>query len=60
MRPVDVAELGPFWSGAVGYLGYDCVRYLERLPSAPPKLSIRLRSSSTSRLGGMNRSSSWS
>jgi len=36
-RPVDVPELGPFWSGAVGYFGYDCVRYIERLPSAPPK-----------------------
>jgi anthranilate synthase component I len=31
------AELGAFWGGAVGYFGYDVVRYLERLPSAPPK-----------------------
>jgi anthranilate synthase component I len=31
------AELGAFWGGAVGYFGYDIVRYLERLPSAPPK-----------------------
>jgi anthranilate synthase component 1 len=29
------AELGAFWGGAVGYFGYDVVRYLERLPSAP-------------------------
>src|SRR5579862_4942490 len=31
------AELGAFWGGAVGYFGYDVVRYLERLPSAPPQ-----------------------
>ncbi len=31
-RPVDVPELGRFWSGAVGYIGYDVVRYIERLP----------------------------
>jgi anthranilate synthase component I len=36
-RPVDVPELGPFWSGAVGYFSYDAVRYIERLPSAPPR-----------------------
>ncbi|AHG91404.1 anthranilate synthase component I [Gemmatirosa kalamazoonensis] len=35
-RPVDVPELGPFWSGAVGYFSYDVVRYIERLPHAPP------------------------
>ncbi|MFN2397505.1 MAG: anthranilate synthase component I family protein [Gemmatimonadaceae bacterium] len=34
--PVDVPELGPFWSGAVGYFGYDVVRLLEHLPHAPP------------------------
>jgi anthranilate synthase component 1 len=33
--PVDVPELGAFWSGAVGYFGYDVVRLIERLPSAP-------------------------
>ena len=27
--------LPPFHSGAVGYLGYDCVRYIERLPGQP-------------------------
>ncbi|HZS60899.1 MAG TPA: anthranilate synthase component I family protein [Gemmatimonadaceae bacterium] len=31
------AELGQFWGGAVGYFGYDVVRYLERLPSPPPQ-----------------------
>jgi anthranilate synthase component I len=35
--PVDVPELGDFWAGAVGYFGYDVVRYLERLPAAPPR-----------------------
>ncbi len=29
-------ELPPFTSGAVGYAGYDVVRYTERLPNAPP------------------------
>ena len=27
---------GPLHGGAVGFLGYDCVRELERLPDAPP------------------------
>ena len=35
--PVDVPELGEFWSGAVGYFGYDVVRCIERLPDAPPR-----------------------
>ena len=35
--PVDVPELGDFWAGAVGYFGYDVVRYIERLPKAPPR-----------------------
>jgi anthranilate synthase component 1 len=30
--PVDVPELGPFWTGAIGYFGYDIVRLIERLP----------------------------
>ncbi|HUQ19893.1 MAG TPA: anthranilate synthase component I family protein [Gemmatimonadaceae bacterium] len=30
--PVDVPELGAFWTGAVGYFGYDIVRLIERLP----------------------------
>ncbi len=35
-QPADVPELPRFWGGAVGYLGYDVVRQLERLPNAPP------------------------
>src|SRR3712207_834742 len=35
--PVDVPELGEFWSGAVGYFGYDVARLVERLPSPPPR-----------------------
>lgn len=31
-KPVDVAGLPRFVGGAVGFLGYDVVRYLERLP----------------------------
>ncbi|MEX2152798.1 MAG: anthranilate synthase component I family protein [Gemmatimonadaceae bacterium] len=29
------AACGGFWGGAVGYFGYDVVRYIERLPSTP-------------------------
>jgi anthranilate synthase component 1 len=35
--PVDVPELGPFWSGAVGFFSYDVVRYIERLPEPPAR-----------------------
>jgi anthranilate synthase component I len=35
--PVDVPELGAFWSGAVGFFSYDTVRLIERLPSPPPR-----------------------
>jgi anthranilate synthase component 1 len=35
-EPVEAPELGAFWSGAVGYFGYDVVRLIERLPDAPP------------------------
>ena len=35
-RPASVPELPRFWGGAVGYLGYDVVRQLERLPGGPP------------------------
>ena len=31
-----VANLPPFVGGAVGYLGYDTIRYAEHLPDAPP------------------------
>jgi len=35
VRAVHLPELPPFTSGAVGYAGYDVVRYTERLPNAP-------------------------
>lgn len=35
MRPVDAPELGPFWSGAIGFFAYDVVRHIESLPNAP-------------------------
>jgi anthranilate synthase component 1 len=35
--PVEVPELGGFWSGAVGFFSYDAVRLIERLPSPPPR-----------------------
>jgi anthranilate synthase component 1 len=37
MRPVDAPELGPLWSGAIGFFAYDVVRHIERLPNAPPR-----------------------
>ena len=37
IEPVDVPELGGFWSGAVGYFGYDVARLIERLPDPPPR-----------------------
>ena len=33
-QPVDVPELGAFWSGAVGYFSYDVVRLIEKLPDS--------------------------
>jgi len=35
-RAAVLPELPPFCGGAVGYAGYDTVRYSERLPNAPP------------------------
>jgi anthranilate synthase component 1 len=35
--PAIVPELGEFWSGAVGFFGYDVVRYIERLPNPPAR-----------------------
>ncbi len=35
LRAVGLPELPPFTSGAVGYAGYDVVRYSENLPNAP-------------------------
>jgi anthranilate synthase component 1 len=37
--PASVPELGEFWSGAVGFFGYDVVRYIERLPHPPARAS---------------------
>jgi anthranilate synthase component 1 len=34
-RVAKLPELPPFVGGAVGYAGYDTVRYVENLPSAP-------------------------
>ena len=34
-KPANVAELGDFWGGAVGYFGYDMVRVIEKLPNRP-------------------------
>ena len=36
VRAATLPELPPFTSGAVGYAGYDVVRYVEHLPNAPP------------------------
>jgi len=35
-RSATLSDLPPFCSGAVGYAGYDAVRYVEHLPGAPP------------------------
>jgi anthranilate synthase component 1 len=35
LKAATLPELPPFTSGAVGYAGYDVVRYTERLPNAP-------------------------
>jgi anthranilate synthase component I len=48
VRVAKVQGLPPFVGGAVGYAGYDTVRYVERLPNAPlddrqlPDLSFAL------------------
>ena len=36
-RPVQAPELAGFWGGAVGFFSYDVVRFIERLPHAPPR-----------------------
>lgn len=36
LRAATLPDLPPVCSGAVGYAGYDTVRYVERLPNAPP------------------------
>ena len=35
-QPARLEELPPFTSGVVGFAAYDAVRYVERLPDAPP------------------------
>jgi anthranilate synthase component 1 len=35
LRAVRLAELPPFVGGAIGYAGYDVVRYTEDLPNSP-------------------------
>jgi anthranilate synthase component 1 len=35
-QPVRVRGLPRFWGGAVGFFGYEVIRYIERLPDAPP------------------------
>ena len=35
IRSATLPELPPFTSGAVGYAGYDVIRYSENLPNAP-------------------------
>ncbi len=35
-EPIRVDGLPEFWGGAVGFFGYDTVRWLEHLPDAPP------------------------
>lgn len=36
-RPVEVEGLPRFFGGAVGYLGYDMVRFVEELPDSNPR-----------------------
>jgi anthranilate synthase component 1 len=35
-RMAPMAELPPFLGGAIGYMAYDVIRYIEHLPHAPP------------------------
>ena len=35
-KPVTIPGLPRFYGGAVGYLGYEMVRYFEKLPPSPP------------------------
>ena len=39
VRAVAAPWLGPFWGGAIGFLGYDVARHIEDLPGAPRKSS---------------------
>ena len=37
---MDAPGLPRFWGGLVGYLGYDMVRFIERLPELTPALTM--------------------
>jgi anthranilate synthase component 1 len=39
-RVASLPGLPRFWGGAVGYFGYDIVRFFERLPEPPPGLDL--------------------
>jgi anthranilate synthase component 1 len=39
-KPVATPGLPRFWGGLVGYLGYDMVRYIERLPEFTPAIAM--------------------
>jgi anthranilate synthase component 1 len=39
-KPVATPGLPRFWGGLVGYLGYDMVRYIERLPVLNPPIAM--------------------
>ena len=39
-QAVAAPGLSRFWGGLVGYLGYDMVRYIERLPELTPEISL--------------------
>ena len=39
-QAVAAPGLPRFWGGLVGYLGYDMVRYIERLPELTPPISV--------------------
>jgi anthranilate synthase component I len=36
VKVAHLPDMPPFVGGAVGYAGYDVIRYFERLPNAPP------------------------
>ena len=38
--PVATPGLPRFWGGLVGFLGYDMVRYIERLPNLTPPIAM--------------------
>jgi anthranilate synthase component I len=40
LTAVPTPGLPRFWGGLVGYLGYDMVRYIERLPDATPATAM--------------------